>query len=153
MNRWDKMTVNKRMFLLLGFHSKPQQSVNSNNASASRGFNDVDSVIKTSNLSASAPEFVPTGYNPYEVRRLYTIVASALILLLLYSNWCICLLLSGSLPESHVMLDFLFSNYRNLLIMMMEKITTANQHWLIWSQTSWPTLAPRQGPSSQTWNT
>ncbi|XP_028270981.1 polyadenylate-binding protein-interacting protein 1 [Parambassis ranga] len=49
-----------------GFHSKPQQSANSNNTSASRGFNDVDSVIKTSNLSASAPEFVPTGYNSYE---------------------------------------------------------------------------------------
>lgn len=47
-------------------HSKPQQSANANNTSASRGFNDVDSLVKSSKLSASAPEFVPGGINPYE---------------------------------------------------------------------------------------
>lgn len=46
--------------------SKPQQSANANNTSASRGFNDVDSLVKSSKLSASAPEFVPGGTNPYE---------------------------------------------------------------------------------------
>ncbi|XP_069563985.1 polyadenylate-binding protein-interacting protein 1 [Brachyistius frenatus] len=46
--------------------SKPQQSANANNTSASRGCNDVDSLIKSSKLSASAPEFVPSAINPYE---------------------------------------------------------------------------------------
>lgn len=48
--------------------SKPQQSATANNVSASRGCNDVDSLVKSSKLSASAPEFVPFGMNPYEVR-------------------------------------------------------------------------------------
>ncbi|XP_029295787.1 polyadenylate-binding protein-interacting protein 1 [Cottoperca gobio] len=46
--------------------SKPQQSANANSTSASRGFNEVDSLVKSSKLSASAPEFVPSGINPYE---------------------------------------------------------------------------------------
>ncbi|XP_031711975.1 polyadenylate-binding protein-interacting protein 1 [Anarrhichthys ocellatus] len=46
--------------------SKPQQSANANITSASRGFNEVDSVVKSSKLSASAPEFVPSSVNPYE---------------------------------------------------------------------------------------
>lgn len=48
--------------------SKPQQSTNANNISASRRCNDVDSMVKSSKLSASAPEFVPSGFNPYDVR-------------------------------------------------------------------------------------
>ncbi|XP_037634444.1 polyadenylate-binding protein-interacting protein 1 [Sebastes umbrosus] len=46
--------------------SKPQQSANANSTSASRGFNEVDSLVKSSKLSASAPEFVPAGINSYE---------------------------------------------------------------------------------------
>ncbi|XP_059193824.1 polyadenylate-binding protein-interacting protein 1 [Centropristis striata] len=46
--------------------SKPQQSANANSTSASRGFNEVDSLVKSSTLSASAPEFVPSGFMPYE---------------------------------------------------------------------------------------
>lgn len=46
--------------------SKLQQSANANSTSASRGCNDVDSLVKSSKLSASAPEFVPTGINQYE---------------------------------------------------------------------------------------
>ncbi|XP_022063464.1 polyadenylate-binding protein-interacting protein 1 [Acanthochromis polyacanthus] len=46
--------------------SKPQQSANASNTSASRGFHDVDSLVKSSKLSASAPEFVPGGINQYE---------------------------------------------------------------------------------------
>lgn len=46
--------------------SKPQQSANANSTSVSRGCNDVDSLVKTSKLSATAPEFVPTGINIYE---------------------------------------------------------------------------------------
>ncbi|XP_070821350.1 polyadenylate-binding protein-interacting protein 1 [Chaetodon trifascialis] len=46
--------------------SKPQQSANANNTSASRRCNDVDSMVKSSKLSASAPEFVPSGFNLYE---------------------------------------------------------------------------------------
>ncbi|KAM8887116.1 polyadenylate-binding protein-interacting protein 1 [Spinachia spinachia] len=45
---------------------KPQQSINANSMSASRGFTQVDSVVKSSNLSASAPEFVPSAVNLYE---------------------------------------------------------------------------------------
>ncbi|CAI5649695.1 unnamed protein product [Oreochromis niloticus] len=46
--------------------SRPPQSPNSNNTSASRGGNDVDSMIKSSKLSANAPEFVPLGFNQYD---------------------------------------------------------------------------------------
>ncbi|XP_053180673.1 polyadenylate-binding protein-interacting protein 1 [Scomber japonicus] len=46
--------------------NKPQQSANANNASVSRGSNDVDSLVKTSKLSATAAEFVPSGINLYE---------------------------------------------------------------------------------------
>ncbi|XP_008283164.1 polyadenylate-binding protein-interacting protein 1 [Stegastes partitus] len=46
--------------------NKPQQSANANNTPVSRGFNDVDSLVKSSKLSASAPEFVPCGINTYE---------------------------------------------------------------------------------------
>ncbi|KAM7415873.1 hypothetical protein PAMA_018099 [Pampus argenteus] len=46
--------------------NKPQQSANANSPYASRGYNDVDSLVKSSKLSANAPEFVPTGLNQYE---------------------------------------------------------------------------------------
>ncbi|XP_072243652.1 polyadenylate-binding protein-interacting protein 1 isoform X1 [Leuresthes tenuis] len=46
--------------------TRPQQSATVNNASSSRGCNDVDTLIKSSKLSASAPEFVPFGTSPYE---------------------------------------------------------------------------------------
>lgn len=36
--------------------------------SASKECNEVDSVVKSSKLSASAPEFVPSGVILYEVR-------------------------------------------------------------------------------------
>ncbi|XP_018528622.1 polyadenylate-binding protein-interacting protein 1 [Lates calcarifer] len=44
--------------------NKPQQSANANSMPASKGSNDVDSLVKSSKLSASAPEFVPSGFNP-----------------------------------------------------------------------------------------
>ncbi|XP_026198903.1 polyadenylate-binding protein-interacting protein 1 [Anabas testudineus] len=46
--------------------NKPQQSLNTNSMSASRGSNDVDALVMSSNLSVSAPEFVPTGFHLYE---------------------------------------------------------------------------------------
>uniref|UniRef100_A0A8C2WKZ0 Polyadenylate-binding protein-interacting protein 1 n=1 Tax=Cyclopterus lumpus TaxID=8103 RepID=A0A8C2WKZ0_CYCLU len=46
--------------------SKPQHSANANSAPAPRGFNEVDSVVKSSKLSASAPEFVPSAMSSYE---------------------------------------------------------------------------------------
>ncbi|TDH12977.1 hypothetical protein EPR50_G00053150 [Perca flavescens] len=46
--------------------SKPQQSTNADSTSASTGCNEVDSLVKSSKLSASAPEFVPSGINTYE---------------------------------------------------------------------------------------
>lgn len=49
--------------------NKPQQSANT---SASARCNDVDTLAKSSKLSASAPEFVPSGFNPYEVRGMST---------------------------------------------------------------------------------
>lgn len=45
--------------------NRPQQSVQPNNLSASRELNDVD-VLFTSNLSATAPEFVPSGDSLYD---------------------------------------------------------------------------------------
>ncbi|XP_005798459.1 polyadenylate-binding protein-interacting protein 1 [Xiphophorus maculatus] len=44
----------------------PLQSVSPGYASVPRGSNDVDSVVRTSTLSASAPEFVPFGMGSYE---------------------------------------------------------------------------------------
>ncbi|KAG7489501.1 polyadenylate-binding protein-interacting 1 [Solea senegalensis] len=46
--------------------SKLQQSANTNDMPASRECYDVDSLVKSSNLSATAPEFVPSGFNTYE---------------------------------------------------------------------------------------
>ncbi|CAG5924779.1 unnamed protein product [Menidia menidia] len=46
--------------------SRPQQSVTANAALPSRGHNDVDTLIKSSKLSACAPEFVPFGMSSYE---------------------------------------------------------------------------------------
>uniref|UniRef100_UPI0037E93F0F polyadenylate-binding protein-interacting protein 1 n=1 Tax=Semicossyphus pulcher TaxID=241346 RepID=UPI0037E93F0F len=46
--------------------NKPQQSANANSMSASRRSNDVDSLVMSSKLSASAPEFVPSGISQYE---------------------------------------------------------------------------------------
>uniref|UniRef100_A0A1A7YLD9 Polyadenylate-binding protein-interacting protein 1 n=1 Tax=Iconisemion striatum TaxID=60296 RepID=A0A1A7YLD9_9TELE len=43
-----------------------QQSVSFNYASLSGGHNVVDSLVKSSTLSANAPEFVPSGSNSYE---------------------------------------------------------------------------------------
>uniref|UniRef100_UPI003AAABF98 polyadenylate-binding protein-interacting protein 1 n=1 Tax=Centroberyx gerrardi TaxID=166262 RepID=UPI003AAABF98 len=45
--------------------SKPQQSAYNNSTSAFKGCN-VDALVKSSKLSASAPEFVPSGCNQYE---------------------------------------------------------------------------------------
>lgn len=45
--------------------NKPQQSAQPNNLSASRGSSDVDVLVK-SNLSATAPEFVPSGGSVYD---------------------------------------------------------------------------------------
>ncbi|XP_019954911.1 polyadenylate-binding protein-interacting protein 1 isoform X1 [Paralichthys olivaceus] len=45
--------------------SRPQQSANANSMS-SQGCYDVDSLVKSSKLSASAAEFVPSGINSYE---------------------------------------------------------------------------------------
>lgn len=44
----------------------PLQSLSSSSASVSRGSNDGESVVMTSTLSASAPEFVPFGMGTYE---------------------------------------------------------------------------------------
>ncbi|XP_041643719.1 polyadenylate-binding protein-interacting protein 1 [Cheilinus undulatus] len=41
--------------------NKPQQNANANSTSASKRCNDVDSLVKSSKLSANAPEFVPSG--------------------------------------------------------------------------------------------
>ncbi|KAM9393795.1 polyadenylate-binding protein-interacting protein 1 [Pholidichthys leucotaenia] len=46
--------------------NKPQQSTNANSVPASRGYNDVDPLVKSSKLSAAAPEFVPSGFMTYE---------------------------------------------------------------------------------------
>uniref|UniRef100_A0A671XY90 Polyadenylate-binding protein-interacting protein 1 n=1 Tax=Sparus aurata TaxID=8175 RepID=A0A671XY90_SPAAU len=51
--------------------SKPQQSANANSMSASRSGNEVDTIVKSSKLSASAPEFVPSGINQYEENTFY----------------------------------------------------------------------------------
>nr|XP_046243974.1 polyadenylate-binding protein-interacting protein 1 isoform X2 [Scatophagus argus] len=51
--------------------NKPQQSANPNSASASSKWNEVDSIVKSSQLSASAPEFVPAGFNLYEDPNFY----------------------------------------------------------------------------------
>ncbi|XP_070690244.1 polyadenylate-binding protein-interacting protein 1 [Pempheris klunzingeri] len=51
--------------------SKPQQSANANSTSASRRNNELDSLVKSSKLSASAPEFVPSGINLYEDSTFY----------------------------------------------------------------------------------
>ncbi|XP_068594600.1 polyadenylate-binding protein-interacting protein 1 [Brachionichthys hirsutus] len=46
--------------------SKSPQSADSTSAFASRRLNEVDSIVKSSNLSASAPEFVPAAANQNE---------------------------------------------------------------------------------------
>lgn len=46
--------------------TKPQQSANSNNTSAIKRSNDADSLVKSSKLSANAPEFVPSAFSMYE---------------------------------------------------------------------------------------
>ncbi|RVE67946.1 hypothetical protein OJAV_G00086890 [Oryzias javanicus] len=46
--------------------SKPQQNVTANNVANSREYYDVNFLVQSSNLSASAPEFVPFGMNPHE---------------------------------------------------------------------------------------
>ncbi|KAM8760288.1 polyadenylate-binding protein-interacting protein 1 [Acanthopagrus schlegelii] len=51
--------------------SKPQQSANANSMSASRRGNEVDTIVKSSKLSASAPEFIPSGINQYEENTFY----------------------------------------------------------------------------------
>ncbi|XP_029916379.1 polyadenylate-binding protein-interacting protein 1 isoform X2 [Myripristis murdjan] len=50
--------------------SKPQQSAYSNSSSASKVSN-VDSLVKSSKLSANAPEFVPSGLTSYEDPTVY----------------------------------------------------------------------------------
>ncbi|XP_068422810.1 polyadenylate-binding protein-interacting protein 1 [Clinocottus analis] len=51
--------------------NNPQQSANANSTPAPRGFNEGDSVVKSSTLSASAPEFVPSAANTYEEPSFY----------------------------------------------------------------------------------
>lgn len=51
--------------------SQPFQNANGSSAPPARRGSDVDSVVKTSQLSASAPEFVPTGMNQYEDQTCY----------------------------------------------------------------------------------
>ncbi|XP_034547838.1 polyadenylate-binding protein-interacting protein 1 [Notolabrus celidotus] len=46
--------------------NKPQQHSNANSTSASRRCNDVDSLALSSTLSANAPEFVPSGFGPFD---------------------------------------------------------------------------------------
>uniref|UniRef100_A0A7N8XIJ3 Polyadenylate-binding protein-interacting protein 1 n=1 Tax=Mastacembelus armatus TaxID=205130 RepID=A0A7N8XIJ3_9TELE len=46
--------------------NKPHQSAQANSTSASSACDDVDSLVKSSKLSANAPEFVPSGFIPYE---------------------------------------------------------------------------------------
>ncbi|XP_024131923.1 polyadenylate-binding protein-interacting protein 1 [Oryzias melastigma] len=46
--------------------SKPPQNVTANNVANSREYYDVNFLVQSSNLSASAPEFVPFGMNPHE---------------------------------------------------------------------------------------
>ncbi|KAE8291916.1 Polyadenylate-binding protein-interacting protein 1 [Larimichthys crocea] len=54
-----------------GDFKRPQQSANANSTSASRTCNEVDSVVKSSKLSANAPEFVPSGITSYEEPAFY----------------------------------------------------------------------------------
>lgn len=65
-------TMTKKMFLdpVSDFkrQSKPQQCANANSTSAPRRCSEVDSVVKSSKLSASAPEFVPSAVSLYDVR-------------------------------------------------------------------------------------
>uniref|UniRef100_A0A3P9JJ58 Polyadenylate-binding protein-interacting protein 1 n=1 Tax=Oryzias latipes TaxID=8090 RepID=A0A3P9JJ58_ORYLA len=46
--------------------SKTQQNVTANNLANTREYYDVNFLVQSSNLSASAPEFVPFGLNPHE---------------------------------------------------------------------------------------
>lgn len=50
--------------------NKPLQNANGSSAPPA-----VDSIAKTSQLSASAPEFVPTGMSQYEVSTVFTLTA------------------------------------------------------------------------------
>lgn len=55
--------------------SKPLQNANGSGAPPTRGGGDVDSIAKTSRLSASAPEFVPSGMSQYEVSADFNLTA------------------------------------------------------------------------------
>ena len=123
--------------------SKPQQSANANSMSASRRGNEVDTIVKSSKLSASAPEFVPSGINQYEVRWIFKIPLSLNIL----HEHNIC----GILDLCFMFVLWLL--YRKTLFMMTAKAITVNQPWLIWSQSSLATWAPHQGPLSRILNT
>lgn len=74
---WDEcITKTENIFFLplseFKRQIKPQQSANANSTSAPRRYNEVDSLVKSSKLSASAPEFVPSGISTYEVRGIFT---------------------------------------------------------------------------------
>lgn len=51
--------------------NKPLQNANGSSAPPARRGSDVDSIARTSQLSASAPEFVPTGMSQYEDQTFY----------------------------------------------------------------------------------
>lgn len=61
--------------------SKPLQNANGNGTPGPRRGSDADSIVKTSRLSASAPEFVPAGMSLYDVSRVFTIAVVSLILI------------------------------------------------------------------------
>lgn len=61
--------------------SKPQQSANANNTSAPTRCSEVDSIVKSSRLSASAPEFVPSGMSLFEVRGVFNTIAAFILIL------------------------------------------------------------------------
>lgn len=71
--------------------SKTQQSAN-----GSRGCNEADSVVKSSKLSASAPEFVPSGMAAYEVKRGFPPLPHWHVVILWRSwNWESAVILTG----------------------------------------------------------
>lgn len=126
------------LFLDLERQSKPQQSANANNTSAPRRFSQEDSIIKSSRLSASAPEFVPSGMGQYEVRRflpslpLFWLCFSEIILL-----W-LCFLLRRNhelLVMQHLTLWYFHTvtlHEHDLLLMFFFFDSCIGQHFLSW---------------------
>lgn len=74
------------LFFLLDSHNqnKPLQNANGRGAPPARRGSDVDSIAKTSQLSATAPEFVPTGMSQYDVSTVCTLAVDVVVLLILF---------------------------------------------------------------------